>query len=494
LSELILKDFSTTNKCGEECRYDDSYLLIEQEIDKIHSVTQEETNWLFVYENSQEFLETKTKDLKLMVWWLFSHFKNNSWQNFEKKLDIFITFLNNFGEELYPKSIKGKKSVIYWFEENLSNEILNFEQNKKNINKAVELYEQFLDLNNSINFLLQDEERRFKKIIDLLKPFFDEAQKKSEEKEAVIENSIEPEISGDITSDSDAIKLLNNTKKNLSSLALYYRQKDYKDLKALRITRFLSWLETEGLPFADGNTTSLYPPAELEVDELNSLLQEEKYEEALNLAEEILEVSPFWISGHFIVFEIFEKTNNQNISQEIKNQLISFIKTNEGILDFYFNDKTPFASSRVKKWLSENMSENSELKQEVSETNKQKEEVKDLIDTLAQSGKLKEAMFKIEKQYDDSSSIEDKFNWRLYHAQLAVKFNKKDIAFALLDDLQKTIDKFNLDEWNPKLASKVYTLILNTFSNIDIENEKLEQIYKRLCITDINSAFEIKLN
>lgn len=140
------------------------------------------------------------------------------------------------------------------------------------------------------------------------------------------------------------------------------------------------------------------------------------------------------------------------------------------------------------------MSEESDLKQEVSETNKQKEDVKNSIDALAQSGKLKEAMYKIEKQYDDSSSIEDKFNWRLYHAQLAVEFNKKDIAFALLDDLQKTIDKFNLDEWNPKLASKVYTLILNTFSNIDIENEKLEQIYKRLCITDINSAFEIKLN
>ncbi len=103
-------------------------------------------------------------------------------------------------------------------------------------------------------------------------------------------------------------------------------------------------------------------------------------------------------------------------------------------------------------------------------------------------------MQEVAKQYESSASVEEKFNWRLYHAQLAVEFNKKDIALALLEDLQKDIERFNLDDWNPKLVSKVYSLILNSFTNIDIQNDKLEQIYKRLCKTDINSAFEIELN
>ena len=67
-------------------------------------------------------------------------------------------------------------------------------------------------------------------------------------------------------------------------------------------------------------------------------------------------------------------------------------------------------------------------------------------------------------------------------------------ALALLEELQDDIKNFKLDKWNPKLASKVYTLVLNSFSNTDIPQEKLEILYKKLCKIDINSAFEIQIN
>lgn len=505
MSELILKEFESSQKYGIDCKYEDLYLLIEQEVDKDYSVTQDSTDWIFVFNNTQDLLEKKTKDLKLASWWLFAFWKNNSWSGLEKILEIYISFLGRFNNELYPKTLKGKNNILFWLENSLTNEIINNETNKKLLVKPVIFYELFVQLDCVIKESLQADENRFRKIINFLRPFYDDEQKKLEENKTEIKkeetknskeqgNTLQYKELIEITTDSDAVKVLSNLKKSASLLADYYRKNNFTDLKALRISTFLSWIETDGLPYADGKKTYLYPPSELELDEVSSLMNEGKYPEALYLIQEIIEVSPFWIDGHFFLFNIFEKTDNKNIANEVKNRLISFVKTNKGILDFYFNDDSPFASNRVKKWLKEELeSQNENANQDLQKDNNSNK-IMESIYELANNGKLKEAMQEISKYYDSSASVEDKFNWRLHHAQLAVDFSKKDIALALLEDLQNDIDRFNLDQWNPKLVSKVYSLVLNSFTNVDIQNDKLEQIYKRLCKTDINSAFEIELN
>ncbi len=497
MSALILNEFQAPKICGDDCKYEDSYLLIEQEVDKDYSVTQDTTDWVFVYDNCIELLENKTKDLKLFSWWIYSYWKRYEWIGLEEKLDLFNNILEKFGTELFPKSIKGKRNIFYWLDESLSSEIVNYNKGKNLSSNYTLFYNLFLKLDLNIQTILQDENRNFKKILDFLKPYFEE-EEKNKEKDS-LETNIEEKKNlvqdnlNEINDDADAIKILSLVKKYSSMLSKYYRNKDFKDLRALRISRFLSWLETDGLPYADGKKTFLYPPAELELDEINSLFQEKKYEEALCLAEEIIEVSPFWIDGHHLVFNIFEKTNNLTLANEIKNNILSFVKTNDGILDFTFTDDTPFASNRVKKWI------NNELLNYQNESNNEDEGLDsneneiDLIYELANNGEVKEAMKKLSKAYETSLSIEEKFNWRLHHAQLAVEFDKKDIALALLEDLLFLIDKFNLDEWSPKLVSKVYSTILSSFTNMDMEPEKLEKIYKKLCKTDINSAFEIEL-
>lgn len=499
MSRLILREFSSS-LCGIDCKYEDAYLLIEQEVDKEFSVTQDSTDWTYVYNKTMSLLENETKDLKLASWWIFAAWKENSWSGLEKNLPIFIEFINRFNKELFPKSAKGKANIIFWLEEVLNKDILQNDVNKKSLTNHCLFYELFTSLDLEIKNLLENNENKFKKIISFLKPFYDKKQEELDKKNSFIETPLkietkvqsEQEIVGELSNDSDVKKLLSTIKKNLSTLNKYYRNNNFKDLKAIKIARFLSWLEIDELPYAQGKKTFLYPPSELEIDEVKNLIKEEKYTQALDFAEEIIEVCPFWIDGHYLVYSIFEKTNSTQNAKEVKNSLISFIKSNEGILDFYFTDDTPFCSNKVKKWISD------ELITSGNSSNQEECELSQnslvYIYELANNDKVKEAMFEIAEKYKTATTVEEKFNWRLNHAQLAVEFDKKDIALALLEDLQKDIDKFNLNEWNPSLASKVYTLILNTFTNIDIPYEKLEQIYKNLCKTDINSAFEINFN
>ena len=505
MSKLILSEFSSSS-CGIDCKYEDAYLLIEQEVDKEFSVTQDSTDWTYVYTQTMLLLENETKDLKLASWWLFAAWKENSWRGLELNLPIFIEFVNTFNKELFPKSVKGKANIVFWLEEVLNKEILQNEENKKSLSNHCLFYELFTNLDLEIKNLLENNENRFKKIISFLKPYYDKKQEeleekqKEEDKKSIVEASlktetkvqIEQELVGELSNESDVKKLLSTIKKNLSTLNKYYRNNDFRDLKAIKITRFLSWLEIDELPYAEGKKTFLYPPSELEVDEVKNLMQEENYTQALNFAEEIIEVCPFWIDGHYLVHNIFEKMNCSQNAKEIKNSLISFVKTNEGILDFYFTDDTPFCSNKVKKWINDELTTSNNSSNQ--EDNIQADNSLEHIYELANNDKVKEAMYEIAEKYKTAKTVEEKFNWRLNHAQLAVEFDKKDIALALLEDLQKDIDKFNLNEWNPSLASKVYTLILNTFTNIDIPYEKLEEIYKNLCKTDINSAFEINFN
>jgi len=516
LNELILKEFSSPNICGQDCKYEDSFLLIEQEIDKDYSVTQDlPTDWNYVIEKSQELLENNSKDLKLASWWLYGQWKTNSWEGLEYGLNTYVNLLEIYSDGLFPKSNKGKINIFSWLEETLTNDISTYNNGKISIKNPSEVQNLYIKLDLLIKNIINNESNNFRKIINLLSPLVEEEKnylKKVEEEKIqeeqirnaeieeekpslkkIIKKIIPSDEISEIHNDADAIKVLRTFKKNATLLNDYYRKDNIADLKALRITRLLAWLETEGLPYAEGKKTFLHPPSELELDELESLYKNESYEDAFYLAEEIIEVSPFWFDGHHYIYNILEKTKNHEEAKEVKNTLSAFIKSNEGILDYFFTDDSAFASNKTKKWIKEDITENNESDVE-AKVNKKDEEALEKIYALANEDKVKEAMQLLEINFSNAVSMEEKFNWRLSHAKIAVEFDKKDIGLALLEDLQQDVDKYNLDEWNPKLASEVYTLVLTSFTNMDVEPQKLDFIYKRLCKTDISSAYEININ
>lgn len=512
MQDLILKALSDTLPCGEDCKYEDSFLLIEQEVDKNNSVNQDgPTDWKIVVKHCEDFLINESKDLKISSWLVYGLWKENSWESLINGLSIYNKLLNKFEKSIYPKSKKAKTNIFNWLEESLTNEILTNEEKKNSIINELEFLELFKDLNTNINIHLESNNNNFRKIIQFIEDKIKDKNiqssreknliKEIEKKEIILEKSnqdINKKINNEIIeikNNTDAIKVLRSFKKSGSLLTNYYRKENISNLKALRITRLFTWLDTEGLPNSEGNKTFLHPPSEIELDELENLYKNKEYDEAFFLAEEILEVSPFWIDGHLYSYNILEKTKNFDEAKEVKNALVCFIKTNEGILDLNFVDNTPFASNKSKKWLQEELKSNEHTDNTLQvEVENDKEEILSVVYELANDNKIKDAMNLINQKYLSSTNTEEKFNWRLHHAELAIEFDKKEIALALLEELEKDIEKFYLNEWNPKLAAKVYNLLLSSFSNIDIPSDKIDLIYKNLCKTDINSAFEIKIN
>ncbi|MGE0050986.1 MAG: TssA family type VI secretion system protein [Arcobacter sp.] len=484
LRESILKEFD--NFYGYDCKLEDNYLLIEQEIDKETSVNQEIIDYSFLITNCENYLCSNTKDIKLITLWFYSKCKLEGFSGFIYSFDTYIKFLEKYFEQSFPNSKKSKINLLLWLETNLTNLVSKNDIFKKSIQSKQEINDLFKKLSELFVTLTQKDERYFRNLLEITKETIIDIVNKTEK---IVVQKSEKEIT-DVKSDFEANKLLKDVKTKIKILSKYYRNKNFINITALRITRFLSWLEVDGLPLSEGSKTSIYPPQKDELLAIEELYSKKNFQEASILIEEIIEVSPFWITGHYYIYNILIENKSYEYAEEIKNNLLSFIKTNQELLNLNFIDGSPFCNNESKIWI-ENELNSKEIILEKEET--KEEDFLVLVNEYASRGKIKEAMKFFEKKVFASSNEEEKFNLIIEYVKFAIKFDKKEIALVLLEELEIKINIFNLTQWNPRLSAKVYHLILSNFTNIDFEPLKFENMYKVFCKLDIEKALEIKL-
>lgn len=499
MREEILKDL-LNDIVGRDCKYDDKYLIIELEIDKISSVTQEVCDYRNIINNCEYLLSKETKDFKLASWWFYANFKINSIEGIKYAIDYFINFINKFSESFYPKTNNSRLNIIDWLELNLSKD---FENNLdlKNGFKNTNLHEKFLELSKTFSKLGEENKEYFKDIIKISKPSIIEIVKNLEEEKnndvttdfkEKVDNLVKQDNKIDeILTDSDANKVLQDIRKRMSKLSNYYRKNDFSNFKSLRITRFLFLLDFEDLPISSGKRTSIYPPLVTDIDLIESLMKQNKNSELLILAEEILEDCPFWLDGHFYTYKALMNTNFTKQAEEIKANFVNFVNANKQVLNLTFIEDTPFVSLKTKNWIEK---EKKDKTVEKVENKKDDDIFFEKIDNFISNNNINEAVYIFEERINLAKNFEDKFIWKLKFSEFILEIGKKDIAKIFLEELMNHIQYFNLLDWNPKLATSVYILVLNNSSSLEYDQTSIDSIYRSLCKIDIKKALEINLN
>jgi len=489
----ILEDISTDNPCGSDYKYEDIFLEVEAEIDKSKNILEDmDTDWDKVSHVTETLLNEHTKDIKILCWWTYSLWKRELWVGLEKTLPVLDALLKKYTSTLFPKSKKVKISSLQWLETQLTEEVLD---ENGNIFAQIEhenFYTFFNNIEQSFSLAIEEEINLFSKIQKSLKKIIDE--KEAKKKESVNQREIvsSPATEADeIVSDSDAAKLLSQMKKSATLLHNYWRKKEAANLGSIRLIRMLAWLETDGLPIHEDKKTPLNPPSQESVEEVEILYAEEKYTEAFEKVETVISFSPFWLDGHYISYNLLTAMGKDAAALEVKNALISYVNADKEILDLTFRDSTPFASIKVKEWLAHNL-ETLESNIVVDKEQNEREEIIETCYLLAKKKNIKEAMKILQNSYTSASTKEDKFIWRLSHAQLAKEYGKNELALALVEDLRKEIEVYKLDEWNPKLSAKVFKLFLD-FNRTQVNVEELQMAYVSLCKIDAEEALEIKI-
>ena len=495
MSEQILTPIDESSACGSDYKYEDAFLSIESELDKSNSMLEGvSTDWAKVLNDSEKLLINFTKDTKVFCWWTYATWKQEGLFGLEKALKLFNTLLVTYAENLFPKSKKVKISSLSWLEELLNEEMLD-ERGSLSVSLNFEIFLALLkELETNFALTVEEEVSVFSKLRSAI-----ERDLKAQEIEAASKvlapatatQSGSAEI-GEINSDDDAAKVLRSMKKNANLLHTYYRSQNASDVRSIRLVRLLSWLEIDSLPMAEDGKTLLNPPSEMSINAIDEFIAEESFEEALDALESLISLSPFWLEGHLMAFDLLTKMGHTACALEVKNALVAFVKTDETILGLSFKDTTPFASIKLKNWLAESMGEGVGNRTTDDETDG-KEQVIEKAYALAKKKQIKEAMALLQSNHSSAVNREDKFHWRLAKAGLAVEFGKTSVALALLEDLKRDIDRYSLDEWKPELAAKVFNLYLTNFNRTQVDIEDINTVYARLCKIDIKQALEIKI-
>jgi len=218
LFKLIFEPISVEFNCGIDAKYDDIYLSIESEIDKINSpIEGSKTDWSFIIIESEKLLLTRTKDIKLLCWWAYAQFKVNGLKGFFQGISTINQLLKNFGKDLFPKSNRAKLGAISWFETVMNLQLIQDRQISVSIDDSESYLELFHIFQEHVKKVCEDDVRLFSEACRLLEVKVSDKKRRDEAEKPKISvplTSTGNTSSDEITNDSDAIKVLNHLKKN----------------------------------------------------------------------------------------------------------------------------------------------------------------------------------------------------------------------------------------------------------------------------------------
>ena len=503
MSSLVVQAFKNDLPYGSEYRYEDAYVLIETEIDKSTSVSSDTgTDWQTVVSGAEIILTEHSKDLKLAAWWLFGLWKLEGFTGLQKGLPVFTQLLSTFTTSLYPKSMKVKSRTAAWLEASLRDELLADEESLSALESPKELLEQLQAAEQAIQQACMHDEYFCRRVQRLLEYQTDDVKVKEEKQESAAvpqaERQMEavppsqPEVTA-LNTESDMAKVLQSMKKSADMVAKYKRQEQFADILAIRLNRLQSWLEIDELPMNDAGKSMLNPPSEASIENITELMDEQAYASAFNKLEGMLKFASFWFDGHYMAYELLQSAGEEMAAMEVKQALQHFTALYPETLEFTFNDGTPFASKTTRAWLMTSgavvVAETAVEQESVEET---RNELIQRVRGMIKKNSIKEAMGVLQSCYQQADNNIERFQWRLVHAEIAVECGKKEIALALLEDLEMKIRLHRLDEWQPELAAQAYVLYLNTFNRTQVELEKLDATYGCLCKIDSTLAVDIK--
>ncbi len=487
MNEAIINPISEESPCGMDYKYEDAFLELEQEIDKDNSASEDiSTDWGLVVSETERILSEESKDIKLLSWWIFGLWHRNGIAALPEALDALGTLIATHKSEIFPKSPRAKINVLNSLDAFLSEKLLDEKSGLQHFGQLQALLDAFEKTVQAIQEGFETQENFFRKIREQIARFIKDAEARAAKKEKEAAAKAE---SGEITSDGEANQALNPMKKTIQSLNDYWRGSDPSDMRALKMTRLLSWLDIDALPEADGGKVGLNPPSFEAMEGIEALEAEGKIAQALTMCENLMNYAPFWIDGHVKSYELLMAMDATNSANYVLQSLVAFVQTHKGILDLSYADGTPFASLASKDLIFASMPSGGGGGG--SGDNDPVVLAKDGALGLIKKKKLKEGMQLVEDAYKDAADEELRFKMRLLHAELAVDAGQLEAAQALLDDLCEQIKRFSVDLWKPSLAASVYALYLGNFNRTQLDHEQYELLYRSLCKVDIGQALSI---
>jgi len=526
-----MKDFANpigeNNPVGIDLKDDDHFKIIQNEINK----QLEAKNWELVSKNSETILKEKSKHLLVIVYWSIAETQLNQFSGFFTSMKVINTLIEKFGKDLYPKKEKGKKNAFeYWIKntrallrihkpvnisenqkEQMKNEV---DQLKKLLNdiftKDIPSLQKIEDVLNSIPVAAKEKESKKpvktkeQKESEITETTVDEKKKSSskqqnkekqetEKKQKAEIEEMEDVDTDNLENDEDIKRVLNKILKNCENFASGLRQVDLKNRYSYYFNRLHSWGNVSDLPgINSGGNTDIPPPDPEEMNQLNQLEQSKNWTVLLERSESMLPYYKFNLNlnRYSVIAAKNLGSAYEDVVKTIEQETSFFLLRIPGIEKLTFNDASPFADQKTKKWLDQiSLSEGGgSVQLEAEDANFHK-----TLQEIHNKGSYKDMIPLIQAQIKQAISYKNKHFWRSELINLLNKHAKYEFMVPHLEIILEEINTFNIEKWDQDYALKVYIWAVGCFQLISTEQAKkrVNDLHQRIIRLDLVNAMKL---
>jgi len=506
------------NPCGKDVSYDEDYLTIKAEIDKLSTVQggvdQEKVSELrqkmdakrgatrksdkaeaekllgqsasvvgnsggvdyeLIKQRAGTILSEKSKDIRVASYLCLSLWQTDKFSGLTEGLSAIDILVCEFWDGLYPVKTRltARKNAIEFLTSKLNDSVDNekvqeddaepLERSREVLGQLQKQFsEKMPDSPPSLLGLSQVVEKCLRKVP---KPVpttsTSSTQQGTSEQQGIgpeSKMSPTPSVAGELRTNQDAVDIVKKAAK-------FLREQNRKSPIPYRLVRSLRWDAIAAIPPNENGKTKMEPPAVQRRNYLAGLRDSGDWNKLLDDCEESFGQPPFhfWLDLQRMSVAALDAMGGEylHVRESLLTELAVFLHRVPNITSLTFIDGTRFVDPATSDWIEEVVIPflGSDGESGVVTRTRFDDEDLDAQFTEAKkvldAGDLAGAIALLQASANKDNSRKSAFRRKLAMAALCMRGNQPAIARPIFENLIEEVDKFSIDKWEPALALEV---------------------------------------
>ena len=447
--EKIICPIDKSSPVGLKVIDDPVLEFVESQIMKIGSLSHGDVQWIETEKAVLSLLQHKTKDIKLLTYLLQCLQQQPSIERFILSFQILIEFIDLYWEEAFPAP--GKRGTLprrKFFSQMMQRTVISAEKLISNGITADETQKKSLESLFQRALVIVAKKKLTLELVEQLSLIVKQKILEAEVKQITILPSSVASISTTQSVSSFSRGNDKETKQNLLNVSDFLLDSELGMALGLRLRRYTLWFSITALPDSDNNKhTQLMPITSDRVTEYQHLLQVSPDLPLLLRIEQSISLSPYWLDGHFLSYQLALKLKQDEWANAIKSEVLQFLSRFPTLIDYSFKGGVAFASTETQAWLfsSENLP-NAGIQEEGNW-----QEKRNIALALANESGVSTALAMLNEGLAKAKEPRDQFYWRLLSADIMAAFELGALAQQQYKTLKELAQKTKLVDWEPSL-------------------------------------------
>jgi type VI secretion system protein ImpA len=294
--------------------------------------------------------------------------------------------------------------------------------------------------------------------------------------------------------------------KRLLDIIEFLRKDDPDNPVSYLLVRAYRIAELYGLAGRPPESERPGPSSEVR-QELRRTVADGRWDEALDHAEHALGrvEGRVWLDAHRYAIQALEATDRQNAALACRSLLRMALRDFPDLLETELDDGTAAADAKTRLWIeNEGLLGPDQGAPEPAPAPPQPAlvtpptivadqpqiDIKAQAAALVAAGRGADAVALLDAAMASAASGRDRFLLELQLAETCLRLGSESVALAFLEDLERQIDGFRLEEWEHReLCARVFDTLFNCLKERG-PAERLQQIHARLCKLDVRRAMQ----